>query len=574
MTKFSTKTLSVAIGALLLSACAGVPKQTYLTPTAVGEVSAEQAQIAQNANNTKNEHAKDKLADALKAQLRTSFGYRTDVYVSNQIRREALANATSEQLASHDDVNEKCNIEHDEAYVAFLKTVKADEGDIEDDKYSEQKSNIKKDFLACQERASSEDNIFAWGKDHKAWQSGETLKRLVQASIDHEDMAETTSTYDSDHTALDAKKAQLVHEYLIKPTHIAMVGNYEPFKGVITALPSVAYHAKNAKFDLNQPMYVDLNAGGIYLWADNFALANSQALDKTLGDKWQDKWLFLPINDGSLPENFTKDFIKAVKDAQKERFLALPAQSFGVGVASLPFVDNLPSDKQALMSSTPHVISLNATAKERAYADYVFKDTLYHHITSAYPELSSEQTSAPEYEIADGESVIYVKNTETSPVETETSPSLNSRFLMTVMLGKLSEDVAVYQDELASDISDDVSPSKASKYAPVSHYGIRGGKIAWLHQRHYQSSPKASYDEPILVDVFTQILPNQAVNFDKLPTHLQKPTAENTVNLFDYKDELQKALENSDDKYLGILSKLLFGQSEVQAEEAEAGKEE
>lgn len=559
MTKFSTKTLSVAISVVLLSACATTksPETNPTTPVQSHHVTAQY------------DDPKEALQEAIQSQLRTSFSYQTDVYVSNQIRREALANATPEQLASHDDMTEKCNIEHDEAYVALLKTVKADEGEIGDDKYKEQKAQIKKDFLSCQKNLVAEDNIFALAEDNEAWASGETLEKLMEASRNMADMADNAKAYDSNHTVLDAKKATLVHEYLIKPTHVAMVGNYEPLKGVISALPSMEYHAKNLKFYLNQPIYVDLRAGGIYLWADNFALANSQALDKTLGDKWKDKWLFLPINDGSLPDTFTKDFIQAIKEAQKERFLALPTQNFGQGMTALPFADNLPADKQALIKGTPHVITITSNPKDKAYADYVFKDNLYNTIVAKYPMLAPQDINHEERDIIDGESTIHVRNVDTTSEDEETKPAFNSRFFMAVLMTGLQNQVLAYQDELANPEGDE----KTSKYAPVTHYGLNGGKLAWLHQRYYPTPAKAQAfindDEPLLVDVFTKIMPHQSITFEQLPPALQRPTADNAVNLFDYRDELQKALEKSDDKYLGILSNLLFGQSEASAESLE-----
>ncbi|WP_066800405.1 hypothetical protein [Moraxella oblonga] len=549
--KFLLKPLSVVVGVMILTACA-TTKSSDIAPVMSTQI-----------QHSPHGQPKEILQEALKSQLRSSFDYRTEVYVSNQIRREVLANATPEQLSAYDDMSEKCNITHDEAYVALLKTVKADDGDIDDDKYSKQKKQIKKEFLACQNSLIAEDDIFALGKDHDAWVSGKTLEKVMQAV---HDMKNNTKAHDIHHTALDAKKATLVHEYLIKPTAISMVGSYEPLKGVITALPSANYHAKNIKLHINQPVYVDLNAGGVYFWADNFALANSQALDKTLGDKWKDKWLFLPINDGSLPENFTKDFIMAIKEAQKERFMVLPAQNFGQGMTALPFFDNLPTDKQTLIKNTPHIIAITSNPKDKAYADYVFKDNLYHTIVAKYPMLAPQDINHEEREIVDGESVIHVKNTETTLEDKEVKPTFNSRFFMTMLMSSLQNQALAYQDELASQEDKD---EKVSQYTPVTHYGLNGTKIAWLHQRYYPSSPKVAYDEPVLVDVFTQILPNHSMSFERLPTHLQRPTADNTVNLFDYQDKLQKALENSDDKYLGILSNLLFGQGEASAESLE-----
>lgn len=265
--------------------------------------------------------AKSALSQAIQSQLRSSFDYQTTVYASNHIRRDALANATPEQLSAADDMMRVCENEHEEAYVALLKSEPSD--DLDD-----QKQAIKERYLSCVSDQYGVDayesfdfeEFYQQSKDLTPEEMRTVLTTAISAHAESQKLKlqeVNSAEHDGNHTALDVKKAKLLNEYLIKPTKATMVGRYQPLSGIMTALPSVEYHSKNLNMAMNQPVYVDLKAGIIYLWADNFALANSNLADKNLGDKWHNKWLAIPLNDGSLPEGFAKEFIRAYLNAKK-----------------------------------------------------------------------------------------------------------------------------------------------------------------------------------------------------------------------------------------------------------------
>lgn len=532
--------------------------------------------------------SKETLSKALTSQLRSSFSYRTDVYVSNQIRRDALDKATDEQLSALDDATQACEHAHDTAYVALLKVAKADDLLIDDKKYKEQTDKIKNDFLACQieRRKTQEFDVDDLYQEFDG-EDDEVLAQKLDEKLT--DWLSSNQSDNGNYTALDAKKAKLLDAYLLKPSQISVVGRYEPLKGFASALPMFDYSSKNLTLSINQPIYVDLKAGGIYLWADNFALANSQTLDKQLGDKWKDKWLFVPFNDGSLPDDFAKNFIKAYVDAKKESFIVQPESSF-VAVSpkdlhALPFwTTNLPKHQQDIINNTPTIIQNALTASELAYKNYVFADRLYNSLSDAYPELTAPEPTFDEREIVDGESVIHVVSADASADEEEQTLQINSRFMMTAFLAYLQNNVEAYYANLSaeqgetSETSETNEADEPSPYTPSTYYGIKNGKISWLSHRHYPTQSLAtgqlakstlSESEPLIVDAFTQISQNvkDMGEFSRLPTAVQTPNATNSINVFEYKDDLLERLKSGDDKYLKMLSDLVLGTTaEAEAE--------
>lgn len=527
--------------------------------------------------------AKSVLRQAIQSQLRSSFDYQTTVYASNHIRRDALANATPEQLSAADNMMRVCENEHEEAYIALLKSEPSD--DLDD-----QKQAIKKRYLSCVSDQYGVDayesfdfeEFYQQSKDLTPEEMREVLTTAISAHAESQKLKfqeVNSAKHDGNHTALDVKKAKLLNEYLIKPTKATIVGRYQPLSGIITALPSVEYHSKNLNIAMNQPIYVDLKAGIIYLWADNFALANSNLADKNLGDKWHNKWLAIPLNDGSLPEGFAKEFIRAYLNAKKESFQSLDDASIkqvsAQALYDLPFFEeNVNDTVKSRINDSTRIIQNAPTAKARAYSRYIFADTLYNDITAKYPQLQNEPTYH-EYDLIDGESRINVS----APIgqsedETDTTDKLkfSSEKFMGLLLSILRVQIDGYYDNLNQSESA-AKESEVSSYAPVWHYGIKSGQINWIHYRHYLTKQikqgqfakdVISAKEPMFVDVFTTINPKASHDFDRLPSHLRVPNAQNSVNVFEYGNEFIERLKSSDDKYRQIMLQLLMGAEDAQ----------
>lgn len=587
MKSFAYHSLSLTIASCLLTACATT---SQVTPS-----------------NSAQDNAKEMLGQAVKSQLRSSFSYETSVHVSNDIRRQNLANATPEQLSAK-PLSEQCESAHDTAYVAFLKKVEAENSAVADEKYDQARAQMKSDFLACRaEREKKQGyqpfDFDAFYEQIKTVSSPEQEQMFAKAVEQHIANQPAQEHIDTKHTALDVKKAELMHEYLIRPSSIRMTGSYQPLQGKITALPALDYTAKNLKIAVNQPIYVDLKTGGIYLWADNFALLNSQLLDVKLGDDWHNKWLYLPINDGSLPNEFTQDLIKAYIKAKQESFMALPKDGFtnvnADSITTLPFISaNLPDDKINLIQNTPIIVKNNVDEKSREYSNYVFADTLFQEMASKYPVLTLQLPDFYEREIIDGESVIHVVNADSNtgaPSEDgleEKIPTINSELLMRALFLYLQRQVDDYYMKLNSQETESAQSSHSDNpYTPATHYGITHGKLSWVHQRYYVGNKpneplleKAGVlqSEPVLVDIFTQIFQNskQMGEFNRLPTAHQTPTPENSINLFTYQDALRARFKETGEyppiieQYLRYSS--LGGESygDVEAAPAEASPAE
>lgn len=122
----------------------------------------------------------------------------------------------------------------------------------------------------------------------------------------------------------------------------------------------------------------------------------------------------------------------------------------------------------------------------------------------------------------------------------------------------------------------DSDATEQNKYAPMTHYGFSGGKLSWVHYRQYLTDQgmaggqlartAVSDKEPMFVDVFTKLSPIKDNEFARLPSTVQSPNAQNSVNLLDYKEEFLESLKSSDDKYLQLLMNLLMGSEAASAE--------
>lgn len=166
-------------------------------------------------------------------------------------------------------------------------------------------------------------------------------------------------------------------------------------------LMSAQYHARNNRTTINQPIYVDFKTGNIYLWADNFALLTSEFADDKLGTQWQNKWLRLALDDGSLPKGFGKSVIKAHFEALDRTYEAAPESQFDyIAPTTLATLSpKLPTPQLNTMQQTPQIIRRvqSAESYEQFYKDYV--SIFYERMTNQYPELIKEakayEPSAP-----------------------------------------------------------------------------------------------------------------------------------------------------------------------------------
>lgn len=533
-----------------------------------------------------NDNAQTALANAISKQMRHSFDFQSDIYLSNQIRENALANATEEQLNASEDKMSLCEDQHDKAFVALAKSqlkqgVTLDEIDTDKPEFMA----IRDEYQDCVAKRDGDEKLalpdadeFLQGVADKSpneqmdllWQAYQDTLEQHESQI-AENKAAYLADYDGNHTALDRKKAQLFKEYALKPSKLSISGNYRPLSGQVSLLPVFAYNRKNLELFLAQPVHIDVRQGVLYVWADALAAINSETIDKQLGDKWHQKWLAIPLNDGSLPQDFAQNLFKFIINAKKQSHASLPASAFAWvqadQVLGVPYLSqNLPQQALTKIQQSPKIIRSQPDLMAREYARYLFADSLYQDIVRAYPQFSQE-FAMQNRQIVDGEYHIEV-STEQSTTEPQREAKLSSRMLIDVLLVSLQNISHSYQARISAG---EISQPVDENFVPMTHFGMTNDRIGWVHQRHYLKKTKlqggqlhtATNNQLMFVDSFTVIdnQSNQSV-FKNLPTTAQMPNAQNSVNLLEYGNHLAKSVQAGENNYLKTLFTLIFGAEE------------
>lgn len=564
MNKIKLLTVTVAV---ILSACTTTNSDIKSKPVATVTTNTPILPAASNPKNV--------LAMALQTQVRSAFSYQTDVYAMlGDKQNQDVGDQPAEKSTAM-----SCENTHDLAYIALAKEAKQQGKDITDTAYQDKTHALLQDYKACHNK-ENQYQPFDFKEFYKQTKQDSPESRaatFLQQSDEHiqSQVAEVSSDKND-------RTTQLLEEYLLKPSHVSLAGRYEPYKGVVTALPVLSYQAKNIDAMVNQPIYIDIKKGRIYFWADNLALANSRLLDKSLGDQWQNKWLYFAIDDGSLPKDFIKNLLKTYVKAKAEGFLALPHNVFTkvdeTELEKTPFIyENLPQNAQTIIKNTPYIVQTKATTKDSAYSQYVFLDTFYNELTKQYPELTLENAlgfdNAQFYEryIKEGESIIHISNLgkegeQPQQVKEKPLAKMNSKTLIVLLLHRIKNKTDAYLETQA------ISQVLEDKNTPIGYYGIQNGKISWAYQRVFRDkstqTKETSATQPMVIDIFTQIHQNKNewADFSRLPQNQRLPNDENSINILTYKDDLIEKIKNSDDKYLATLLALLGGVSDDETE--------
>lgn len=429
--------------------------------------------------------AKQLLKSAIQAQARRNFSYQSDIVLDNSARLTALQNTPSDVLDNADE-SMRCENEHEMAYIALM-TQKS----IMPDDFLASLDKLKQDFLACQQTYQSLDDKIGFdepdGLDELA-----DLDKLDDTDSDVLNTKSNAGDYDTMHTALDLKKNQLLQAYLLDSLDVRVVGNYRPLVGTLTLLPTAQYTIKNAKFMVNQPIIIDAHAQMIYLWADNLALANSMYLDDKLGTAWQNKWLKLPINDGTLPNTFAKDLLQTFVSAKSQVFDNADISFIGRDELNT-LIDSKIRHK---LSAVSHIIQVKKQRSSDLSA-LIFYDEM----TQKYPQL----------------------------IDDSSHDKLTSLAIMQKLFAMLDKNNHIAKD--------------TDSY---QFYGVTGNKIVWQVSESTLPYDKNPANEPLKIYQVTQFNDRLISDFDRLPSLHQKPNAQNTVNLFDYSNALTERLKTSD----------------------------
>lgn len=410
----------------------------------------------------------------------------------------------------------------------------------------------------------------------------EANAKFADAAEDEESYQEFLPNYDGDHTKLDVKKAKLLEAYLLKPLKLSAQGIYQPRAGVYTLLPTMTYQTRNHITAINQPIYIDAKEGAIYFWAANFAYPLSERLDDRLGNQWDNKWLKLSLNDGSLPEGFGRDLIKA-------HFAALDSAYDSTSSSDYRFIDSmalaqltpaLPASQLSVMRHANTIVGYQQGLETHDKFTQHYADVLYQQLTEKYPELlkddnkdsetGTEQDSSDLTDAgADADMVPEEQAiSDTDIDENEGEPWFTSK-LMVVQLLKLLKELSAGEEK--ADAADPIDPltttAQENKVADIPYvkvqpktainlpvvqelYGLNNrGQVLW-HHYHEQIAAKNSFEfetaEGVNVDILTEYQPLSAASiaFPNLPQAAQRPTANNSIDIKQYIDDLADYYDN------------------------------
>ncbi len=452
--------------------------------------------LAKQSPEVQGEKAKKELQTALDELLYKSFNYQTNVNISVEKRRQALENATPEQLANSDNKEEHCENIHDNAYINLLRKAEQQGADIEDSQFVDEKNRIRNDYLACH-------------ANYEKWEN----------STDDE---EYLPNYDNNHTAEDAKKITVLDEFLLKPLELQLSGTYQPLKGKFSLMPSVTYQTRNLLVSQQVPIFVDFKKGNLYVWADMIANVNSQMLDEKLGTKWKDKWLKFSLNDGSLPKGFAKKFLKHYIKVTKNGYQQEQTTGFSYLSAKqlqmkIPYLSD---NYFKTIKKSPHIIQRNIGFEQEEKLNLMMEKEFLASLEKDYPELM--------YEMLNGKG--------------EWRKKQYGKWLVASYLRMVQENINKHENKTAHTDDD--------KITSMRYYGVNGGRLNWMLVNYNIINPKYP-KEPTRVDFFTTFSKANDKVFSNLPVQAREPNSDNTIDAKDYFIQLKEHYEQGNGTFMG-----------------------
>lgn len=531
---------ALVTGALLLTGC----QSTSLNQS--NAMTAKQTPAA----------AKTALATALQKQRRQSFSYHSNLEISNE---QQFSDIDSTQLVASEYVDSYCDDSHDQAYGALLTKAQAQHKDIAATDYDDQREALKQSYLACS--AAYE----AWRDAHYDSESYaindaaedvvDSVAEMETTASDMDSAREASATtvspyvspyyeklfneYENKQSKQDIKKSQLLDAYVLKPLSIDVQGLYQPMAGKATMLASMQYQARNHQSSINQPIYIDFKNGDIYLWADNFAMLNSELLDDKLGIKWRNKWLKLAIDDGTLPKGFGSELIKSHFAALDATFDAAPVSQFDYvapnTLASLS--PKLPAHQLPAMLASNQVIRRvqSAESYEQFYQDYM--RIIYERLSQRYPELVKESAA---YEAGD-----------------TNAKKFTSKALVQQMLVMIKNDIDSGSETIKETTAEETESSTLANTDTQELYGFdKRGQLKWQHLRSELPSETAS-NKNMVIDVLQHYsaISTKDMAFPNLPNDVQVPNAGNSIDVREYGNELMQYYRDGNGTAIG---KMMF----------------
>ena len=543
---------ALVTGALLLTGC----QSTSLNQSSA--MTAKQTPAA----------AKTALATALQKQRRQSFSYHSNLEISNE---QQSSDVDSTQLVASEYVDSYCDDNHDQAYVALLTKAQAQHKDIAATDYDDQRDALKQSYLACSAayeawRDAHYDSE-SYAIDAAAEDVVDSVAEMETTASDMDSASEASATtvspyvspyyeklfdeYESKQSKQDIKKSQLLDAYVLKPLSINAQGIYQPMAGKATMLASVQYAARNHKSSINQPIYLDFKNANVYLWADNFAMLNSELLDDKLGTKWRNKWLKLAIDDGTLPKGFGSELIKSHFAALDATFDAAPVSQFDYVAPNTlaSFSPKLPAHQLPGMLASNQVIRRvqSAESYEQFYQDYM--RIVYERLSQRYPEL--------------------VKESAADEAGDTNAQKFTSKALVQQMLAMIKIDIDSGSETIEATTAEETESTTLANTETQELYGFdKRGQLKWQHLRSEFPS-ETTPNKSMVMDILQQYSAISAKDmvFPNLPNDVQVPNASNSIDMREYGNELMQYYRDGNGTAMG---KMMFSVMPMAKEKFEA----
>jgi len=323
------------------------------------------------------------------------------------------------------------------------------------------------------------------------------------------------------------------------------------------------------------------------MWADNFAMINSKLLDKKLGTKWQNKWLKLSLNDGSLPKGFGRTLIQSHLQASEAVHANAEKDSFStISAAALAkLTPKIPAHQLSGMMQSDHIIAQTLSINAYRQEGQMMSEALFQRLQAAYPELVAEALAETE---SDDYSELSEVDSDAETLETSTVEAAAIADYEYDDSDDYDSDYSNYDDDYSDDYEETtfsqtikekldskqlayalirmIDDSRTSEIKEASAalkvqrlYGFdKQGNLLWTQiQMPTAAFVNKDLDERSTVaDIFTTYsrIDRSQKDFPNLPANVQTPNAQNSVDIKDY---IEQFGENSDDTADDVSMRLL-----------------
>ncbi len=582
------KILALSVSVALVTACQSVPNSSAQTlNSSLVQAVSEEALRA-------------RLNQALKNHMRSNFSYQSQILMDNDERLQALQSASAEQLAASDVADERCEHEHDAAYVELMKKAGTLDTASLVSKHALAMQTIKDNYLACRKALWDSYGLNEEGlADDVQTEDGESA--LNDSDLNSSDLnvgdLNDSDLNDSEHSATEdaavaaaavmralgsdlkmddelnqtesAGSAQNLSQDENCVSDVATIERYDDNEGAYEGNQD-GYDAQHTKLDLKKaklakaylfdsltvsvvgnyrPLvgYISILPQATYR-AKNVNMMINQPIVISLKDEaiylWADNLALANASylDDELGNQWQGKWLKLpINDGSLPKDFAKDVIQSYVKAREKIMADSAVEmvGMDALPSSLKLQSSLGADSivRVRKPAELSTLRYFYDEMSQKHPSLVQVTSACQTLDQAAHDA----ENTTTAEAATEDAHQhLNSHALMQQLFA--------------------VIDSRTSSTAPMldlhrdEYYGLKGNTVVWQATQAQAQSKQ----ETVAVYQLTQFYPKIMSEFDRLPAQSKLPNAHNTVDVMDYGNDLIDRIQKSDNVINQTVAGVLF----------------